>query len=100
LQKLFHDGKTILRFRTAFRVRFTVAISAADFGVNVIDGKGGTWYVEALCDESNDRSLSAERKIFQATYNEGVWSLANVLQHEYKCRSNHGHEGFSAVKCR
>jgi hypothetical protein len=67
--------------------------------VNVMDGKGGTWYVEALCDELKDHSLSAERRIAQAQYKDGVWSLGDVLLHEYRCRPNHGREDFSVEKC-
>lgn len=73
--------------------------SNARLTANVIDGKGGVWYVEALCDERADTSVKVERKIAQARYKDGVWSLGDILLHQYKCQPNHGHEDFSTENC-
>jgi hypothetical protein len=75
------------------------AKSNGKLSANVMDGKGGLVYVESLCDELNDNRLKAEKRIAQARYQDGVWSLGGILLHEYSCQPNHGHEHFSTETC-
>jgi hypothetical protein len=74
--------------------------SCREFIVNVLDGRGGAWYVEAIYDGTIDDSVRAERKIAEGLPEDGDWKLGNVLLQQHSCRSGRGHEDFSSEACR
>ena len=42
--------------------------SCSNLTVNVLDGRGRAWYVEAMYDSTVDGSVGAQRKIAEALY--------------------------------
>jgi hypothetical protein len=53
--------------------------SCSNLTVNVLDGRGGAWYVEAIYDSTMDGSVGAQRKIAEALYKNEAWELGRVL---------------------
>jgi hypothetical protein len=53
--------------------------SCSNLTVNVLDGRGGAWYVEAIYDSTVDGSVEAQRKIAEALYKNEAWELGRVL---------------------
>ena len=68
--------------------------------VNVLDGRGGVWYVEAIYEGMADDAVRARRKVAEAYYKNKAWELGRVLLTEQACRSGRGHENFSSDACR
>jgi len=60
--------------------------SCSNLTVNVLDGRGGAWYVEAIYDSIVDCSVRARRKIAEALYKSEAWELGRVLLTEQGCR--------------
>ena len=74
--------------------------SCRELIVNVLDGKGGVWYVEAIYDGMIDGSVRAEKKIAEGLPKDGDWKLGNVMLQQHSCRPGRGHEDFSSATCR
>jgi hypothetical protein len=53
--------------------------SCSNLSVNVLDGRGRAWYVEAIYDGPKDGSVRAQRKIAEALYKNEAWELGRVL---------------------
>ena len=68
--------------------------------VNVLDGRGGVWYVEAIYDGMMDDSVRAKRKVAETLYENEEWKLGKVLLEQQSCRAGRGHENFSSNACR
>lgn len=68
--------------------------------VNVLDGKGGVWYVEAIYEDMADDAVRARRKVAEAYYKNEAWEVGRVLLTEQACRSGRGHENYSSDACR
>ena len=68
--------------------------------VNVLDGRGGVWYVEAIYEDTADDAVRARRKIAEAYYKNEAWEVGRALLTEQACRRGRGHESFSSDACR
>ena len=68
--------------------------------VNVLDGRGGVWYVEAIYENMADDAIRAQKRIAEAYYKNQAWEVGRVLLTEQACRSGRGHENFSSDACR
>jgi hypothetical protein len=68
--------------------------------VNVLDGRGGVWYVEAIYEGTVDEAVQARRKVAEAYYKNKAWEVGRVLLTEQACRRGRGHEEFSSDACR
>lgn len=60
--------------------------SCSNLSVNVLDGRGGIWYVEAIYDGIVDSSVRARRTIAEAFYKNEAWELGQVLLTEQSSR--------------
>jgi hypothetical protein len=68
--------------------------------VDVLDGRGGVWYVEAIYEGMVDDAVRARRKAAEAHYKNEAWEVGRVLLTEQACRRGRGHESFSSDACR
>jgi hypothetical protein len=68
--------------------------------VNVLNGRGGVWYVEAIYEGVADDAIRAQRKAAEAYYKNEAWEVGRVLLREQACRTGRGHETFSSDACR
>ena len=68
--------------------------------VNVLDGRGGVWYVEAMYEGVADDAIRAQRKAAEAYYKNEAWEVGRVLLTQQACRTGRGHETFSSDACR
>lgn len=69
------------------------------FSVNVLDGKDGVWYAEAIYDGLYDDSVRAEKRIASVHYVSGEWKFGAELSRQYKCQENRGQQDFSSELC-
>ncbi|MBZ9569405.1 hypothetical protein KJA16_00600 [Patescibacteria group bacterium] len=67
--------------------------------VNVLDGKDGVWYVQAIYEGMRDDSVQATKKIARAHHVNNAWELGEVVLIEYKCQLGRGHQDFSSELC-
>lgn len=74
--------------------------SCSNLTVNVLDGRGGVWYVETIYDSIVDGPVRSRRKVAEALYKDEAWELGRVLLSEQACRKGRGHENFSSDACR
>ena len=68
--------------------------------MNVLDGRGGVWYVEAVYEDTADDAVRGRRKVAEAHYKNEAWEVGRVLLTEQACRRGRGHENFSSDGCR
>jgi hypothetical protein len=68
--------------------------------VNVLDGRGGVWYVEAIYEGMADDAVRAQRKVAEAYYKNEAWEVGPVLLTDQACRTGRGHENLSSDACR
>lgn len=74
--------------------------SCRELVVNVLDGKGGVWYLEAIYDGMIDDSVRAERKIAEGLPKDGDWKLGNIMLQQHSCWPGRDNEDFSSGACR
>jgi hypothetical protein len=60
--------------------------SCSNLTVNVLDGRGGIWYVEAIYDSIVDGPGRVRRRIAEAFYKNEAWELGQVLLTEQGSR--------------
>jgi hypothetical protein len=68
--------------------------------VNVLDGRGGVWYVEAVYEGTAVDTVRVQRNVAEAYYKNEVWEVGRVLLTEQACRTGRGHENLSSDACR
>lgn len=67
--------------------------------VNVLDGKDGVWFVEAIYEGMGDDSIQAQKKIARAHYVDKSWVLGKEMVIMYRCQPGRGHQHFSSEPC-
>ena len=67
--------------------------------VNILDGRDGVWYVQAIYNGLKDDSVRAQKKIASVHYVNGEWKWGSELIKEYKCQEGRGHQDFSSELC-
>jgi hypothetical protein len=67
--------------------------------VNVLDGGGGTWYVEATYSGMLDDSVRARRTIAAVEFHRGEWKIGDPLLNQFMCQPGRGHQTFSSEPC-
>jgi hypothetical protein len=67
--------------------------------VNILDGKDGVWFVEAIYDGMKDDSIKSKKKIAWAHYMNNNWTLGLTILTQQKCQLNRGHQDFSDKLC-
>lgn len=63
-----------------------------------VEEKNNIWYVTAIYEGLRDDSVSAEKKIGNASLDNNVWTLG-VSTSTYSCQQNRGHQDFSNELC-
>ena len=56
-------------------------------------------YVTAIYEGLRDDSVSAQKKVAPAYYNNNVWTLGELTESSQRCQSGRGHQNFSPDPC-
>ncbi|MBI2482071.1 MAG: hypothetical protein HYV76_00665 [Candidatus Vogelbacteria bacterium] len=63
-----------------------------------VQNNNGQYAVTAIYEGMRDDSVSAQKKVASAYYNNNVWTLGNATVTQ-RCQLNRGHQDFSSVPC-
>jgi hypothetical protein len=67
--------------------------------VNLLDGKDGVWFVEAIYEGMRDDSVQAQKKIAWTHYADDLWKLGSIVVSQQKCQPGRGQQDFSDELC-
>jgi len=71
----------------------------SELTVNILDGRDGVWFVEAIYEGMRDDSVQAQRKIARVHYVDKAWKLGEIVLTEYRCQPGRGQQEFSSELC-